>query len=221
MRWLQDSPFSYSQTALVVAYFNPSQNCHMEWWAALASILGTSGVTAIIAAITAPRSEARRLRADIAANSLAGEKLLSGSNQAITRAMNADGFRLASLTLVRFERWLSVASGLVAILIVAVAGVILAYNAGPLSKQVTTSFAKHPVSSALVTVGVLLSGIAIGWAVGFVRSSMLRSARTAFVREELRALDGSTDPSELTFGPMIAFWKRFHSRGTEILFTRD
>ncbi len=197
----------------------------MEWLAAIASILGTSGVTAIIAAITAPRSEAKRLRAEIAANSVAAGELLSGSKQVITRAMNADGFRLASLTLVRFERWLSVTAGLFAIFVVAAAGVTLIFVGSPpgysIERQLTSSFVTDPVGSTFVTVGVLLAGIALGWAVGFVRSSMLRSARTAFVREQLRALDGLADWADPQFGRVIAFWKAVHSRGTEILFTRD
>lgn len=200
-------------------------NVTMEWVTAIVSVLGTSGVTAIIASLTAPRSEAKRLRLDIAANSVAAKQLLSGSDVAIVRAANADGFRLAALTLVRFETWLSVLSGLVAIIAVASAGAVLIVAGSPggdsLQEQVTVSFAIDPLGSSLVVAGVLLAGVALGSAIWFIRSQMLRSARTAYVREQLALLNDSHTLARAELSRFVKFWHRFHSRATDIFFTRD
>ena len=198
----------------------------MGWAAAIASILGTSGITALITGITVPRSEARRLRAEIAANKVAANDLGPGSEAALVRAMYSDAFRLASITLVRFERWASVLSGLVAIAVVVIAGVALVIIGSPSGRsievQVTRSFKVDPLASTLVAVGTLIAGIAIGIAVAFLRNSALASARTSYVRKQLADLYGTgITPAEQKFWWWLRIWRAAHAGATLLFFTED
>lgn len=186
-------------------------------WSAIASILGTASFSAIVTGILTPRSEARRLRREIAANKAALDDVPLEAQPELRRAINAHGYRLAALVLVRFRPWVTLTAGGVALIFLLSAGTVLVmFGSGnrTVTRSLEGAIAADPFGSFLLMAGVFLAAVAVGAGVAFLRFMLLRTARLAYARN---LLSGPVLPSSKN----AASWQRLKDKATKALFTFD
>jgi hypothetical protein len=189
----------------------------MEWLPAIASILGTASFSAIVTGILTPRSEARRLRHEIAENKSILENVPPEAQPELLRAMKAHGYRLAALVLVRFRPWVTVAAGAFGLIFLLAAGAVLVmFGSGSrlVSRSLEESFASDPFGSLLLVSGVFLAAVAVGAGIAFLRFMLLRTARLAYARN---LLTGPVTP----MSKKAAKWKQLKDQVSNALFTID
>ena len=195
----------------------------MDLATALIPLLSTSSVTAVVLAIIQPRTEARRRRREIAANSATAAVLKKGQpRDQLEREISVQGFHLVALTLVRFERWLTVLVGIVAIVAVAAAGLAIALVAAPAAhefqREIAIRFESDPMGAWLTVIGGAVVSVALGWLVVFIPSQAIKSARTLYVRDQIAAIYGADTVKRSRFTRLM---QRIHRVVTDALFTRD
>lgn len=189
----------------------------MDWLPIIVSMLGTTSVSAVVTALLVPRTEARRLHKEVADLKSTLEDAGPGSSLELKQALEATGFRLASLSLVRFRTGITILAGAFGLTLLAFTGALIA-TIGSREKDfeniVSSSFTYYPVGSWAILIGLLLAAIAVGSGVGFFRVMLLKTARTKYVRGHLRSLRPPVQgPSAIT-GQRIRdkarrVWSRF------------
>ncbi|WP_353710738.1 hypothetical protein [Arthrobacter sp. K5] len=170
----------------------------LSWLPLIASILGTTSVSAVVTALLVPRTEARKLHKEIEDLKSTLQGAAPESTVELQQALEATGFRLASLSLVRYKTIVGLIAGGIGVLILAIAGGAMATVAGAatgVQDHISASFRMDPFGSWAIAAGVLLWAIAVGIGFGFFRAMLLKSARTKYVKVHLDRIRSGQAPA--------------------------